>query len=78
MNTEFFSKFDNKDFSKFSDFLFNLNPYEFTLIAPLIGSIISKNLTIDQQNSIGNFFELLGQTILTIAAQAQIIEDNKK
>lgn len=76
MNTEFFSNFNNKEFSKFSKFLFNLNPYEFSLIAPIIGSIIAKNLTIDQQNSLGNFFELLGQTILTIAAQKQTIEDN--
>lgn len=69
MDSEQFEKFANQDFDGFSNWLFSLNAYEFTLIATLLGFIISPTLTINQQNSLGNFFELLGQVILTINAQ---------
>lgn len=78
MNNESFQNFNTKEFKTFSDWLFKLNAYEFSLLSPLIASIISKPLTINQQNSLGNFFELLGQTMLTIAAQNTIIQANKK
>jgi hypothetical protein len=69
-----FSKFVNQDYKSFSKWLFSLNAYEFTLIATISGFLISPVLTIDEQNSLGNFFELLGQVILTINAQASTLE----
>ena len=65
-----FKEFTNYDFVSFSDWLFSLNPYEFTLIATLIGFIISPSLNSNEQNSLGNFFELLGEVLLTIQAQS--------
>lgn len=66
---EEFNNFINQDYKTFSNWLFSLNAYEFTAIATLAGFIISPTLTINEQNSLGNFLELLGQVILTINAQ---------
>jgi len=70
MDYKNYEEFVNQDFSSFSDWLFSLDAYEFSLIAAAIGFAISKNLTVNQQNSLGNFFELAGQVMLTINAQA--------
>lgn len=74
MYSEEFDKFINQDFNSFSNWLFSLNPYEFSLIATVIAFAISPALTINQQNSLGNFFELLGQAILTINAQSTTLK----
>lgn len=77
---------DNK-IESFADWLLTLSPFEFTSLAVITGYIISCNLTVSQQNSIGNWFELLGQIILTFNAQGseqqtsptcQDIEDLKR
>ncbi|MEG0825859.1 MAG: hypothetical protein RR404_00120 [Bacilli bacterium] len=78
MNTKEFQDFINSDFPSFSNWLFSLNPYEFTSIATIIGFIISPTLTINQQNSLGNFFELLGQVILTVNAQGVTVKQKRK
>ncbi len=77
MNSKEFENFTNQDFNSFSNWLFSLNAYEFTLIATLIGFIIAPTLGINQQNSLGNFFELLGQVILTINAQNVTLRSEK-
>lgn len=69
MFSDQFENFANQDFDSFSKWLFSLNAYEFTLIATILGFLIAPTLTYNQQNSLGNFFELLGQVILTINAQ---------
>ncbi len=73
-----YEKFINQDFDSFSNWLFSLNAYEFTLISTVIGFIISSTLTVNQQNSLGNFFELLGQLILTINAQNETLISKRK
>ena len=57
------------NFSEFASYLYSLSGYEFTFLSVLLGYIIASPLTLNQQNSIGNFFESLGQIILTINAQ---------
>lgn len=69
MSSKEFENFVHQDLCSFSDWLFSLNAYEFTFIATTLGFLISPQLTVNQQNSLGNFFELLGQVILTINAQ---------
>lgn len=64
-----FEEFINLDFKSFTDALFSLNAYEFSLLGTVIGFAIAPTLTVNQQNSLGNFFELIGQIILTINAQ---------
>lgn len=78
MDDECINNFINQDFASLSNLLYTLNPYEFTFIATLIGFIISPTLTINEQNSLGNFFELLGQVILTINAQSITIKQKSK
>ena len=63
MFSDEYKKFINQDFGSFSDWLFSLNPYEFTLIATAIGFAISPALTVNQQNSLGNFFEMIGEVM---------------
>lgn len=52
--------------------LFKIPPDDFALIAALLGVVISNKLDVNEQNAIGNFFELIGQTILTVSAQEQL------
>ena len=56
MDNKYINDLENFDFCSFSNWLSTLNPYEFTLVATIIGFIISPSLTLNQQNSIGNFF----------------------
>ena len=51
-----------------------MNPYEFATISTILGLLISTGLTVPEQNSIGNWFEAIGQIILTINAQANVID----
>ena len=66
MDKSEFEKFMSQDFNSFSSWLFSLNSYEFTFIASLAGFAIAPSLTLNEQNSLGNFFELLGQEILKL------------
>lgn len=75
---EEFEKFVSQDFNDIAKWLNSLNAYEFTLIATGIAIIIAKGLTINQQNSVGNFFEQIGQTLLTISAQNQTVKHDKR
>lgn len=77
MNSKYYENFINQDFDFFSNWLSSLNPYEFSLIATAIGFTISPSLSINQQNSLGNFFELVGQVMLTISAQSQTAKHKK-
>ncbi|MDE6013366.1 MAG: hypothetical protein K2G50_00315 [Anaeroplasmataceae bacterium] len=49
--------------------LLSLNPYEFSTLGFIIGFILTNGLTNDQLSALGNFYELVGQTILTIQSQ---------
>lgn len=52
----------------------NINPQLFILIGDVIGNIIAGNIPFNVQNAIGNWFELLGQVILTFNAQQQYFQ----
>lgn len=54
----------------FVNMLLSLNEYELTILGCAIGLILAPTITVNQQNSLGNFFELIGQVLLTINAQA--------
>lgn len=64
---------NQNDFSNFSKWLSSLSPNEFTLIAMITGFIIGQGLNYDEQNSIGNWLECVGQIILTMSAQGQLL-----
>ena len=67
-----FDDFLNIDYQRLSRYLFSFTGNEFGIIGSIAGYLICQNLDIDEQNSIGNFFELVGQMILAIAAQNQV------
>ncbi|MCM1053623.1 MAG: hypothetical protein NC483_06600 [Ruminococcus sp.] len=52
----------------------NINPQVFSWLAVLIGAACVDDYTALEQNSIGNWLILVGQFILTNAAQQQLIE----
>lgn len=60
----------------FFDLLLSLNEYELSILACGIGLLIAPTITINQQSSLGNFFELIGQVLLTINAQAINLQPN--
>lgn len=78
MKNETFKNFINQDFKSFSDGLFSLSAFEFTLIGSILGFAISEGLTTNQQNSLGNFFTLIGQVLMTENAQNITLAQNKR
>ncbi len=61
-------------FSKLSELILKLNPLEFTAISIILGYLLSDGLDSNQVQSIGNFFESIGQTMLTIGMQMQNLQ----
>lgn len=72
------NQFINNDYKSLSDFLFSFTGNEFAIFASIIGFVISQNLDIDQVNSLGNFFECVGQFMLSKAAQDQVIDNRRQ
>lgn len=60
----------------FVDLLLSLNPYELTILAFATAIILAPTITVNQQNALGNFFELIGQTLLNINAQEVNLQPN--
>ncbi len=54
--------------------LLTLNPLEFATLAYVLGLILSDGLNPNELSSLGNFYNLLGETIQTIGAQAQNLD----
>ena len=52
----------------------NIDPQVFSFLAVLVASALTADFSVNEQNSIGNWFELVGQFMLTNAAQQQLIE----
>ena len=63
----------NYDFKEEARFLHTLDPTEYALVATIIGILISQNLSINEKNSLGNFIIEIGQVMLTIAAQENLM-----
>lgn len=50
-------------------------PLSFAALSAILGIVIAANLNQDNQNTIGNFLQGLGQVMLIIAAQSQNIQN---
>lgn len=59
----------DNNFKDFTDWLFSLSGLDFTIAATTIAILLSKNLSVNEQNSVGNFFFLMGQVLITMNAQ---------
>ena len=75
-NSDRLYEFGDLSCNAFVDLLLSLNEYELSILGFAIGILISPTITINQQNSLGNFFELIGQTLLTINAQTINLQPN--
>ena len=70
MNEEKLKEFiNNENLKNMCSFILNLSPFEFTTTATILGYMLSLILTTSEQNSVGNWFELVGQILLTFNAQ---------
>lgn len=69
MDNSNYNNFTNQDYKGLSEWLNTLNPYEFTIVGIITAFLIAPVLNANQQNSVGNFFEVIGQVLLVIAAQ---------
>ena len=63
-------EFGEMSCNAFVDLLLSINQYELTILACGIGLLLAPTITVNQQNSLGNFFELIGQVLLTVNAQS--------
>ena len=64
---------DNKFVKNYASYLSKLNGNELSIIAFISGYALAQGLTPEEQNSIGNFFEAVGQTLLCIGSQEQYL-----
>lgn len=55
----------------------NVNARAFTLSAIIIGYILIDDATPAEQNSLGNWFMLIGQVLCTNSAQQQVLNNRK-
>ena len=53
----------------------DLHPQLFVVIGEVMGQVMAGSMPFNVQNSIGNWFELLGQVILTYSAQQQYFQN---
>ncbi len=56
------------------EIVFNVGPYSFTTSAFLIGILLSQELSLEEQDSIGNWLQLVGLTMQTYASQKSVID----
>ena len=56
--------------------VFNVGPYSFTTSAFLIGLLLVQELSIEEQDSIGNWLQLVGLTMQTYASQKVTLDAN--
>lgn len=53
----------------------NISSKSYTLSAFIVGLIISEGSNVAEQNSLGNWFMLVGQTLCTKASQQQVLNN---
>lgn len=73
MDDDIIKNFINFDYASLSKYLKKLSPVEVASFGSLIGILLIPSLTQNEQNSLGNFLELIGQVLLSSASQAELI-----
>lgn len=69
--------FSQKEIRNYAEFLYGLSGNELASLAFIVGLLLSQNINSKQINSLGNFFEAVGQTMLVIGSQEQLLDNNK-
>ena len=69
---------NNNYYSTLSKLLSSLTPLEFTTLGFIFGYFLSISIPITEQNALGNWFELIGQILLTYSAQGTATPTNEE
>lgn len=69
---------NNNYYSTLSKLLSSLTPLEFTTLGVIFGYFLSISIPITEQNALGNWFELVGQILLTYSAQGTATPTNEE
>lgn len=65
-------------YNKLANLISNLTPFEFTTLGVIFGYFLSLSIPITELNSLGNWFELVGQILLTYSAQGTATPTNEQ
>ena len=71
-----FENFINQDFNLLAKWLSKVNSYEFALYGIVAAFLIAPTLNANEQNSLGNWLEEIGQILLTISSQTFNLNDS--
>ncbi len=74
--SDIYNMFESEKLKSLAKWLYTLSPLEISSIGCVIGLIGIETLTVNEQNVIGNFLELIGQILLTSNAQASCVDPN--
>ena len=55
----------------------NINPQTYAFSAVIVASLLSKDFTIDEANTIGNWLVLAGDYLITCAGQGTLIQNRQ-
>lgn len=69
---DFLKNFKKEDIKYFSSKINKLSPLEFISLGCIISIIITQTIDPNEQNTLGNFLEMVGQILLTSYAQATV------
>ena len=67
---------DFNNVKNYAAFLKKLSPNEITILGSLAGILLCQNLSAYEAQSLGNLFELIGQSLLTYSSQKQLLDDD--
>lgn len=65
-------------YNKLANLISNLTPFQFTTLGVIFGYFLSLSIPITELNSLGNWFELVGQILLTYSAQGTATPTNEQ
>lgn len=72
----FYNNFNEKKFQDFAKELCNLSPTEFVTLGCVSAILLTQFLDPNEQNTFGNFLEMIGQILLTSYAQSTVVNPN--
>ncbi len=73
---DFLKQINKEKIKVWSGQLNKLSPLEFISLGCIISVILSQTLNPNEQNTIGNFLEMVGQILLTSYAQYSVTDPN--
>ncbi len=65
-------------YNKLANLISDLTPFQFTTLGVIFGYFLSLSIPITELNSLGNWFELVGQILLTYSAQGTATPTNEQ